>query len=132
MATDDQARRARNGVVDARRDARVLGLRRAQHRRGERRDQQRQASPRTSDRRQHIGNVAGAGPDAQQQQHAGGGDQRSEGHRQARTDASGELARARREQQHDHRDRQQRGAREERREAGDHLQVRPPGRRTVR
>ena len=58
--------------------------------------------PKTSDRRQHVGQVVGVGVDPEQQQQADAADDRADRHRQPRPGPRGERAEARREQEHQH------------------------------
>ena len=116
-----QPRDARDRVVDARGDARlVLGAR--EHRGGQRRDGHRQAEREHEQRGQHFGDVVGLHAHALEQQQPRRRDQRPGAHEEARPISVRERPKAAGEDEHDNRHRQRRQPALERRIAADLLQ----------
>ena len=118
-----QARGPRHRVVDAARHPGVPDIGAGQHRSGQRRHGEGEAAAEHDHRGQHVGQVARVRPDPRHQGHADRAPGDTDGHRPARADPLGQPARARRQPEHQQRDRQQRCARGERREAGDDLKL---------
>ena len=109
-------------LSDPARKSRVAVRRRGQHCGRERRDRSRQPEPEESDPRQNVGEVGRVLVDPEQKQGAGRRESRAHRHGQPGPDARGQLAGPGRQRQHEHGDRQQRGAREHWSETGGGLE----------
>ena len=100
-------------------------LHRRQHGGRERRDREREPQPEDQDAREHLGEVGRVAPDPRHQRHAGRRHDRPAPHEPARPVPVGERAEALRQEEHHHRDREERGAGLDRRVARHLLEVDP-------